>query len=104
MNEKYIVYILINVTCQEVYFGMTHKTAEDIFVSVFPVETSHWDLKHHHISVPVLISKDLSREDALADLKDLEEKALKNPQGKKILHNCLLNEVNSKGPESQKSY
>lgn len=88
--NKYSVYILINVTCQEVYFGTSDMPLEEIFETVFPEETVHWDLKNHHISVPVLISKDLSMQEAVADLKDLEEKAFKNPQGKKILHNKLL--------------
>ncbi|MBR2363677.1 MAG: hypothetical protein IKA79_00610 [Lentisphaeria bacterium] len=88
--KKYQVYIVINVTCQEVYFGAMSEELEELFASVHPPELSHWELEQHHISVPVLISRDLSFEEALADLLDLEEKALANPQGKKILHNSLL--------------
>ena len=88
--EKYQVYIVINVSIQEVYFGVTECSLDDIFVSVHPSETAHWDQKEHHISVPVLISSGLSFKEALVDLLDLEEKAFANPQGKKILHNILL--------------
>ena len=88
--NKYQVYIVINVTCQEVYFGAMSEALEELFAAVNPPELSHWELEQHHISVPVLISRDLSFEEALADLLDLEEKALANPQGKKILHNSLL--------------
>ena len=71
--KKYQVYIVINVTCQEVYFGAMSEALEELFASVNPPELSHWEF-----------------EEALADLLDLEEKALANPQGKKILHNSLL--------------
>lgn len=88
--KKYQVYIVINVTCQEVYFGAMTEALEELFVSVYPREVSHWDLDKHHVSVPVLISRELTFDEAIADLSDLETKALANPQGKKILHNFLL--------------
>lgn len=88
--EKYQVYIVINVTLQEVYFGISQEELSEIFSTIHPAETRHWQLASHHISVPVLISKDLSYNEALAELKELEEKALANPQGKRILHNPLL--------------
>ena len=88
--KKYQVYIVINVTCQEVYFGAMSEALEELFATVHPPELAHWNLTEHHISVPVLISGELSSGEALAELADLETKALANPQGKKILHNILL--------------
>ena len=88
--KKYQVYIVINVTCQEVYFGAMSESLEELFATVHPPELAHWELSEQHISVPVLISGDLSMEEAIVELSDLETKALANPQGKKILHNCLL--------------
>lgn len=87
--EKYSTYILINVTLQEVYFGTTLSPVEEVLLSL-PEEIRHWDTLREHISIPILISKDLLFEEAILDLADLEEKALSDPQGKKILHNLLL--------------
>lgn len=86
----YLTYIVVNVTLQEVYFGLTNCELKEIFSTVFPPETAHWDHKKEYIGVPVLISKELSYESALLDLQDLVEKAFANPQGKTILKNHLL--------------
>ena len=83
--EKYTVYLLINVTLQEVFFGMTEDLNES--VDSLPPEIAHWDLLNHHISNPVMIEEALALEEAVSTIRSLEEKALKNPQGKTILHN-----------------
>ncbi len=83
--EKYTVYLLINVTLQEVFFGMAGGLNES--VEAPPPEIAHWDLSNHHISNPVMIEEELLQEEAVSAIRDLEEKARKNPQGKTILHN-----------------
>jgi len=83
--EKYTVYLLINVTLQEVFFGMTENVNES--ADSLPPEIAHWDLLNHHISNPVMIEEELLQEEAVSAIRDLEEKARKNPQGKTILHN-----------------
>ena len=83
--EKYTVYLLINVTLQEVFFGMTGNVNES--ADALPPEIAHWDLLNHHISNPVMIEEALAFEEAVSTIRSLEEKALKNPQGKTILHN-----------------
>ncbi len=83
--EKFTVYLLINVTLQEVFFGMTGDLNES--VDALPPEIAHWDLLNHHISNPVMIEEALALEEAVSTIRSLEEKALKNPQGKTILLN-----------------
>ena len=83
--EKYTVYLLINVTLQEVFFGMAGDLNES--VDSLPPEIAHWDLLNHHISNPVMIEEALAFEEAVSTIRSLEEQALKNPQGKTILHN-----------------
>ena len=83
--EKYTVYLLINVTLQEVFFGMAGNLNES--VDTLPPEIAHWDLLNHHISNPVMIEEALAFEEAAATIRTLQEKALKNPQGKTILLN-----------------
>ena len=83
--EKYTVYLLINVTLQEVFFGMAGNLNES--VDSLPPEIAHWDLQNHHISNPVTIEEALAFEEAVSTIRTLQEKALKNPQGKTILLN-----------------
>ena len=83
--EKYTVYLLINVTLQEVFFGMTGNPNES--ADTLPPEIAHWDLLNHHISNPVMIEEALAFEEAVSTIRTLQEKALKNPQGKTILLN-----------------
>ena len=83
--KKYTVYLLINVTLQEVFFGMAGNPNEN--VDALPPEIAHWDLLNHHISNPVMIEEALAFEDAVSTIRALQEKALKNPQGKTILLN-----------------
>lgn len=87
--QKYIVYVLINVSLQEVFFGIT-AALEQIAADV-PPEMAHWDLNDHHISNPVIIEEELLIQDAVAALRILQENALKNPQGKTILLNGIVN-------------
>lgn len=86
--RNYTVYVLINVSLQEVFFGLTGNL-EKIF-SDMPAELAHWDLKEHHISNAVMIEEDLPHAEALSTIRTLQENALKNPQGKTILLNTAV--------------
>lgn len=87
--QKYIIYVLINVSLQEVFFGIT--TALEQILTDVPPEMAHWDLNDHHISNPVIIEEELLFPEAVSTLRTLQENALENPQGKTILLNGIVN-------------
>lgn len=83
--KKYAVYALVNSSLQEVYFGMSADVTES--VDELPSEILHWEFGVHAISNAVLIEEELSFEKAGEVIREVQEKSLKNPQGKKILIN-----------------
>ena len=85
--EKYAVYVLVNISLQEVYFGLSgnvNQSADEL-----PCEIRHWEFGGHSISNAVIIEEDLLFEKALEVIRDLQEKSMNNPQGKKILINRI---------------
>ncbi|MBR2373419.1 MAG: hypothetical protein IKA87_04235 [Lentisphaeria bacterium] len=62
----------------------------DGIFSDLPVEVAHWEPESHHISNAVMIESDLSQADAISTIRTLQENALRNPQGKKILINTAV--------------
>lgn len=88
--KKYMVYLFVNISLQEVFFGMADGS--DPGNAEVPDEISHWDFSTHAIANPVMIEEDISEEKARGLIADLQEKSLKNPQGKKILMNRAANE------------
>jgi hypothetical protein len=84
--EKYAVYVLVNISLQEVYFGLSGDVNQA--VDELPCEIRHWEFGEHSISNAVIVEEDLLYEKALEVIRDLQEKSMKNPQGKKILINC----------------
>ena len=91
--KKYVVYLFVNISLQEVFFGMAVSSGADD--AEVPPEISHWDFCTHAIANPVMIEEDISEEEARTLIRELQEKGLKNPQGKKILMNTAANEKNS---------
>lgn len=83
--EKYAVYALVNTSLQEVYFGMSADTAAS--VDELPQEILHWEFGVHAISNAVIIEEELCLEKAFEIIREVQEKSLRNPQGKKILLN-----------------
>ena len=81
--ETYTVYLLINSSVQEVYFGLTENL--NATGCTLPEEIRHWDLCKHYISNPVMIEEDLTMEAALLLIEELQEKTLRNPQGKTLI-------------------
>lgn len=83
--EEFVVYVFVNITLQEVYFGMnaSNKTEE----AQLPEEISHWDFTSHAIANPVMVETGISEKEAVSIIHELQTKALRNPQGKKILMN-----------------
>lgn len=82
--ELFTVYLLINTSIQEVYFGYTKDLNS---AGSIPAEISHWDFREHNISNPVMIEEKLLPEEAVALIGDLQEKTLRNPQGKTLVPN-----------------
>ncbi|MBO7146762.1 MAG: hypothetical protein J6W81_03330 [Lentisphaeria bacterium] len=84
--EKYTVYILINSSNKEVFFGYA-PDLNRLFAEPLPSELDHWDLRNDSITNPVMIEEDLILEEALSVIRTLQDNALRNPQGKTILLN-----------------
>ena len=99
MSEKYTVYLLVNSTLQEVYFGMCVDLNKGI--DELPGEIAHWEFGRHYISNAVMIEEDLAEEAAFEVIREVQEKSLRNPQGKTILLNRSL--PAKKGDESCES-
>lgn len=86
--EKFVVYVFVNITLQEVYFGMNSSAGTDD--AQLPEEILHWDFCSHAIANPVMMETGISKTEAVAVIRELQEKALRNPQGKTILMNRLV--------------
>ena len=95
--EKYAVYVLVNSTLQEVYFGISADLNQS--VDELPPEITHWEFGVHAVSNAVMVEEDLEKEAAFELVRELQEKSLRNPQGKTILLNLAVSE-NSKWEES----
>ena len=88
--EKYTVYLLVNSTLQEVYFGMCVDLNRGI--DELPAEIVHWKFGDHYISNAVMIEEELSETEAYEVIREVQEKSLRNPQGKQILLNRSIPE------------
>lgn len=88
MMRKYIVYLLINRSKEEVFFGLT-EDLNSIFAEC-PPEIAHWNLREDFITNPVMIEEELLQKNAVSLIHELQEKSLRNPQGKKILINQTI--------------
>lgn len=84
LMERYTVYLLINTSVQEVFFGYTIDLNKPCSI---PEEITHWDFRNHNISNPVMMEEDLLLEEAVTLIADLQEKTLRNPQGKTLVPN-----------------
>ena len=86
--EKYSVYLLINRSLEEVFFGMvkTGSTSDE----KLPEEISHWDWCRHAIANPVMMSEELLFDEAVREIRTLQESVQKNPQGKTLLENKTI--------------
>lgn len=82
--EHFTVYLLINTSIQEVYFGYAEDLNSEASI---PPEIRHWDFREHNISNPVMIEEKLLLEEAVALIGDLQERTLRNPQGKTLVPN-----------------
>ena len=89
--DEFMVYVFVNITLQEVYFGMNCSTKAD--ETQLPEEICHWDFYTHAIANPVMVETGISEKEAAAVIQELQEKALRNPQGKKILLNRAIQEL-----------
>ena len=83
--EKYSVYLLINRSLEEVFFGMISSGGSDD--GELPPEIGHWDWCNHAIANPVMMSEELLFEEAVREISTLQESVKKNPQGKTLLEN-----------------
>lgn len=83
--EEFVVYVFVNITLQEVYFGMNSSANTE--EAQLPEEICHWDFCSHAIANPVMVETGISEQQAVAVIRELQIKALGNPQGKKILLN-----------------
>ena len=90
--KEYVVYLFVNISLQEVFFGMADNS--DRSSAELPGEISHWDFCSHAIANPVMIEEGISEDEARLLIRELQEKSLKNPQGKKILMNPAAREKN----------
>ena len=83
--EKYSVYLLINRSLEEVFFGMVKTSGSQD--EELPGEISHWDWCSHAIANPVMMSEELLHDEAVREIAALQESVRKNPQGKTLLEN-----------------
>ena len=83
--EKYSVYLLMNRSLEEVFFGMIKSCGADD--EELPGEIAHWDWRNHAISNPVMMAEELLFDEAICEIRTLQESVKKNPQGKKLLEN-----------------
>ncbi|MBR2873822.1 MAG: hypothetical protein IKB99_10030 [Lentisphaeria bacterium] len=84
-KETFSVYLLMNRSLEEVFFGMVCTgggSSEEL-----PPELVHWDWINHAISNPVMMAEELLYEDAVSEIRTLQESVKKNPQGKNLLEN-----------------
>jgi len=84
-TERFFVYLLINNSCREVFFGVT--VSFQLLGESLPEEIRHWRIGYDEIISPVIIEEDLTQEEALAVLQEVQEKAIRDPQGRTILRN-----------------
>lgn len=88
MEEKYNVYLLINRTLEEVFFGCVKTVSSDD--AVLPAEIAHWEWQTHAIANPVIMAEDLSLTEAVEEIRTLQISVQRNPQGKTLLENKSL--------------
>ena len=84
-NEKFSVYLLMNRSLEEVFFGMVcigGGADEEL-----PSEIAHWDWQNHAIANPVMMAEELLFDEAVCEICTLQEKVKQNPQGKTLLEN-----------------
>ena len=86
--DEFVVYVFVNITLQEVYFGMCADVNQEI--DALPSEITHWEFGTHYISNAVIIEEELSELEAFEVIREVQEKSLRNPQGKKILLNLSV--------------
>ena len=85
MEKTYSVYLIMNRTLEELFFG--HVDNSGTQEAELPAEISHWDWCNHAIANPVIMAEKLSCEEALCEICSLQEKVKADPQGKKLLEN-----------------
>lgn len=83
--ETFSVYLLINRSLEEVFFGMVKNGGAGN--EELPGEIGHWDWCNHAIANPVMMAEELLFEDAVNEIRTLQENVKKNPQGKTLLEN-----------------
>lgn len=88
--EKYMVYLFVNSSLREVYFGMNETASAGS--AELPPEISHWDFCNHAICPPVMIEEGISEQDARLLILELQEKTCRDPQGKTLLVNLAVTE------------
>ena len=88
MEEKYNVYLLMNRTLEEVFFGCVNTAASSD--ADLPAEIAHWQWQTHAIANPVIMAEGLSRTEAVEEIRSLQISVQKNPQGKTLLENRSL--------------
>lgn len=87
-NHSLLVYVIINISLQEVYFGKTFALRE--IYDPFPEEISHWDQQNHQITNPMIVEEAADASAAKELLTDLIANAKRNPQGKTIIDTNLI--------------
>lgn len=88
MEEKYNVYLLMNRTLEEVFFGCVNTAGSGD--AEFPAEIAHWEWQTHAIANPVIMAEGLTFAEAAEEIRTLQISVLKNPQGKTLLENKSL--------------
>ena len=83
--ETYSVYLLINRSLEEVFFGMVKTSGSQD--EELPGEISHWDWCNHAIANPVMMTEKVLFDEAVKEILSLQESVKKNPQGKILLEN-----------------
>ena len=83
--ETYSVYLLINRSLEEVFFGMVKSSGTDN--EELPCEIAHWDWCNHAIANPVMMTEKVLFDEAVKEILSLQESVKKNPQGKILLEN-----------------
>ena len=85
MEKTYSVYLIMNRTLEELFFG--HVDNSGTQEAELPSEIAHWDWCGHAIANPVIMAENMSCEEALCEIRSLQEKVKADPQGKKLLEN-----------------
>lgn len=88
MEEKYNVYLLMNRTLEEVFFGCVNTVSSSD--ADLPSEIAHWQWQTHAIANPVIMAEGLTFAEAAEEIRTLQISVQKNPQGKTLLENKSL--------------